>query len=260
MSSITEKLLAKKKEQEAADASKANQNSGETGAVGSTVGVVGTADEAGAKQVAKDAGATQTPSVGAVESGIMTSILEQKDMPTDSQIQAQRTETSTNVDVLETRLIGGGDNRAGIPHDPPNGTLPNSGMVLENHVDSVMGKGEAERQAGLNLGLNRQVDADGKPKLSDTEAERIEREAAAWADSEGRRQRMLAGRPQDSDLLHNEEEGAAPAGGYKAVSVFQIVMPNGSWFKAKNGYFVPETQEEEDQLKYYIDKGYVEEA
>lgn len=261
MSSLTDKMLAKKKVEKDAEAK--NQNPAETGAASATVPVATSpedlkANEAAAQQVAKDAGATEVPKIGAVETGMMTSILEQKDMPTEEQIQAQRTETSTNVDILETRLIGGGDNRAGLPADPPTGTLPNSGMILENEQDSVMRAREEQQRAGLNLGLNRQVDADGKPKLSDEEAERIEREAAAWADGEGRRQRMLAGRPQDTDLMHNEEDGPAPAGGFKAVGITQIAMPNGAWFKSVNGYFVPETEEQEKELDYYIRKGLVE--
>lgn len=257
MSSLTEKMLKQKNAK--ADADKTTQNPAETGAVGSVpAGTVLASDtpdmgqkEKEAKAVAESAGATEVPKVGAVETGVMTSILEQKNMPTPEEIQAQRTEVSTNVDILNTRLIGGGDNREGLPQDPPTGTLPNSNMILENPDDSHMGQLDKQLQAGLALNKN-------PTGLSQDALDKANREAELWAEGEERRQRMLANRPQDTDLQYNELDGPAPAGGYKAVGITQIAMSNGSWFKAQNGYFVPENEEQYNELEHFVKKGLVE--
>lgn len=191
-----------------------------------------------AQAVAKQSGAAQTPSIGAVETGMMASIVNTKDHQTEAQQQTQRTEVSTNVDILDNEPRGSASD-VKTPN-PPNGTLPNSNLILQDDKDSPMYAAADQRAAGL------------------AQLDKANEEAEKWAASEARRQRMLANRPQDSDLDHNEEDGAAPEGGWKATGIKQIAMPNGNWFKAVNGYFVPENEEQTEQLEYFASKGLVE--
>lgn len=43
----------------------------------------------------------------------------------------------------------------------------------------------------------------------------------------------------------------APPGAFKALELKRFVTSDGSWVNAKDGHFVPETQEQYDMLRHY---------
>lgn len=240
-STLAEQLAAKKKAAE--EQKKETQSPAETGAVSSTL-VPNIQSEkekeqnlASTQQVAEDAGTKQTPGPGSVETGIQHSIV-QSGASTDAEKQAERTEVDPHLTIVEEPR--GSDLSA---PNPPNGTLPNSNLIYEGEEGSVMHKHGESLRAGLE-----------QNKLSpEEEATRV-----AEAEGELRRQRMLSGFPQDTDLALQQEEAEKPEGGWKATGIFRIIKKNGSVFAAKDGYFVPSDEEEQEHLEYYETKGLVE--
>lgn len=243
-STLAEQLAAKKKLQESAQQEKAT----DVGAVSSTVIPSIPSEEEKAQtlkatqKVAEEAGTKQSPEAptgpGApIASGIQNSIV-QSGAETDAQKQTERTEVDTHLTTVEEPR--GSDVSA---PNPPNGTLPNSNLVYYGEEGSVMHKHGASLQAGLE-----------QNKLAPEEEERI----AKLAEGEARRQRMLSGFPQDTDLALETEEADKPAGGWKSTGLMRIVRKDGTVFKAVNGYFVPKTDEEKEHLEYFESKGYVQ--
>lgn len=236
-STLAEQLAAKKK------ATEEQKAAAETGAASSTLAPNEQTQKekeqnlASTQQVAEDAGTKQVPGPGSVETGIQHSIV-QSGASTDAEKQAERTEVDTHLTIVEEPR--GSDLAA---PNPPNGTLPNSHLVYEGEEGSVMHKHGASLQAGL-----------AQNKLSPEEEEK----RIAEVEGELRRQRMLSGFPQDTDLNLQQEEAEKPEGGWKATGLFRIIKKNGSVFAAKNGYFVPTDDEEQEQLEYFESKGLVE--
>lgn len=252
-STLQEQLAAKKADKEAADkkAAQANQDtttSAATGPATTTVPSEVSKEEAAqnlkaTQKVAEEAGTKQTPEAptgpGApIATGIQNSIV-QSGATTDAQKQVERTEVDPHLTIVEEPR--GSDRSA---PNPPGGTLPNSNLVYHGEEGSVMNNLHKNLTAGLE-----------QNKLTPEQ----EKEIADLAEGEARRQRMLSGFPQDGDLAQQQEEADVPEGGWKATGIFRIVLQNGSVFKAENGYFVPSTEEEEKELKYFKTKGLVEE-
>jgi hypothetical protein len=77
-------------------------------------------------------------------------------------------------------------------------------------------------------------------------------------EGEQRRQRMLEGRPRDTDMAADQEDAGAPEGGYKSNGILRFVNALGNWVPAVNGYFVPANEEEKKILDHYVTTGVVE--
>ena len=54
-----------------------------------------------------------------------------------------------------------------------------------------------------------------------------------------------------ADVAAFVTQPAAPKGAFKSLELKRFVTADGSWVNAKEGYFVPQTQEEFDMLMHY---------
>lgn len=113
--------------------------------------------------------------------------------------------------------------------------------AVQNQTADPMAALQAQQQAGLE-----QIEKAGE-------------EAAKYAESEEKRQRMLEGRMNADDYRQMAEEADRPKGGYKSNGIVRFADSSGKWIYAVNGYFIPENEDEEKILKHYVKTGVVEE-
>ena len=242
MTSLTEKLLAKKQADEAA------KNAAFTGAAAGTV-------ENG--EVPVPSIAPTPPADNIPVDGISTAtgeIAKDSDVATDD----GKVKASVNATTDPNAIVGQATN-AGSPllggiqtgmqgsvtnpsqMEDPNKTIANAGGVYED-TTSLMGKADAQLAAGIALN-----------QASDEE-NRIAKEAY---EGEQRRQRMLEGRPTQADLDADAEEDA-PAGAYKNIRLNQFIDSVGNVVKHVKGWFHPRDEADAAQLDHYVSQGLVE--
>jgi len=115
--------------------------------------------------------------------------------------------------------------------------LGNDGLVTNGDPSSVM----AQAANQLQEGLAQNADMDKQNEI-----------ALKILEGEEKRQRMLEGRPRDTDIAEESADMEAPEGGYKSLGMVRFVDNKGNWVKAVNGYFVPKTEEEKKILDHFV--------